>query len=500
MAITLAATRAVAQQPPVDDEDVEVSVPTDAAPTPSPAPPPPEPPAASPAPSPPPAAAPPRPAATAARPRIDTHAAPADQPPSAALGLPSSTAPAGRDESAPRSLVAEGTNYVRPIRRGLRWWGFVQAQYERNQLSEDELAPGGAPLNQDQFSLRRGRLRLDHGWENAAATLELDASTHRGIHVTPRRAEASVFWRGQDDDAVTPRLVLTAGITDLPFGAEIGESQRDRVFMERSIGSLALFPSEADAGAKVWGAYRFLNYAVAVVNGQPLHESALPRDPNTAKDVVGRIGTRVAVLESLALEGGVSFYEGRGFSPGVEEAKDTVTWVDDNNNGFLEPHEVQGVPGSAAVPSQSFDRWALALDLGTSARSRLGITRLNGELIVASNLDRGLLLSDPIASGANIRQLVLATSLVQQVTDYGFVGLRLAHYDPNSDLFEQRAGVFHIKDQSLLVVSPALGLTLAHGRIVAQYDVVSDKLGRDERGVPANAKNDQLTVRLQVDL
>jgi hypothetical protein len=414
-------------------------------------------------------------------------------------GLPRTTAPAAKTE-APLSLVAEGSNYLRPIRRGLTWWGFVQAQYEHNELSEDQLAPGGAPLNLDQFVLRRGRIRIDRGWENAAATLEMDASTVNGFRITPRRAEASLLYRGTDDDTVTPRLVLTAGITDLPFGAELGESQRDRVFMERSWGSLALFPSEADIGVKVWGAYRFVNYSVAVVNGQPLNDQAFPRDPNATKDIAGRLGTRAQPLETLTLDGGLSFYHGKGFSRGRDATKDSITWIDDNNNGFAEPHEFQGATGSAALPSQDFQRWALGLDLGVAKKTGLGVSRLNAEAVVASNLDRGLLVSDPILSGADVRQVVLTLSAMQQITDYGFVGMRLAYYDPNSDVFEQRAGVFHLKDESFLVLSPVLGLTLPHGRLVAQYDLVGDHLGRDERGVPTNAKNNQLTIRLQVDL
>jgi len=413
--------------------------------------------------------------------------------------LPSTTAPVGTSD-APSSLVAEGSNYVRPLRRGLAWWGFVQAQYQRNELSEDQLAPGGEPLNQDQFVLRRARLRIDHGWEYAAATLEMDASTVNGFRVGPRRAEASLLYRGTNDDRVTPLLVLTAGITDLPFGAEIGESQRDRVFMERSVGGVALFPTEADIGMKLWGAYRFVNYAVAVVNGEPLVDSAFPRDPVAAKDVVGRIGTRAAVLPSLTVEGGVSFYNGTGFSPGRDATKDSVTWIDDNNNGFAEPHELQGVTGSAAVPSKNFRRWALGLDLGVSKRTALGMTRVSAEAVAASNLDRGLLVSDPVLSGADVRQLVLSVAAVQQISDYGLVGFRAAYYDPNSDVFEQRAGVFHIKDESYWVLSPTIGLTLPHGRLVGQYDIVADHLARDDRGVPTNAKNNQLTIRLQVDL
>jgi hypothetical protein len=500
VAALFVSARAEAQAPPrpaepAADEDVEITVPsTPASAGPAPGAPPPAPGAstpgaAAPAPSPPVAAAP-----APVSPESNL-----EKPPSALAGLPSTTAPAGKSD-APQSLVAEGSNYVRPIRRGLTWWGFVQAQYQRNELSEDQLAPNGEPLNQDQFALRRARLRIDHGWENAAATLELDASTLNGVRVGPRRAEASIFWRGESDDKITPRLVLTAGITDLPFGAEIGESQRDRVFMERSLGSTALFPTEADIGVKVWGAYRFLNYAVAVVNGQPLVDTALPRTPLAAKDVVGRVGTRVPVLAALALEGGVSFYNGSGFSPGRAATKDSITWVDDNNNGFAEPHEFQGVPGAAAVPSRTFRRWALGVDVGAVQKTPLGVTRVTAEAAAAANLDRGLLVSDPILSGADIRQLILSLAAVQQISDYGLVGFRAAYYDPNSDLFEQRAGIFHIKDESFWVFSPTVGFTLPHGRLVGQYDIVADHLARDDRGVPTNAKNNQLTLRLQVDL
>ncbi|MBX3213109.1 MAG: hypothetical protein KF850_13830 [Labilithrix sp.] len=527
-ALVLATVSARAQPAPPPgepDDDVELTVPatpastatppSSAAPPPSAAPPSSAPPPTPASATPPASAAPPAsapapdpssaPAPAGALATTSTAGAPATpstadaRSPAGRVGLPTTTAPAARSD-APPSLVAEGSNYVRPIRRGLAWWGFVQAQYQRNDLSEDQLAPGGEPLNQDEFSLRRARLRIDHGWENAAATLEMDASTLGGVRIGPRRAEASLLYRGAEDDTITPRLVLTAGITDLPFGAEIGESQRDRVFMERSIGSTALFPSEADIGVKLWGAYRFLNYAVAVVNGQPLFDAAFPRDPVAAKDIVGRVGARAPVDPSLVVEGGVSFWNGTGFSPGRDATKASVTWIDDNNNGFAEPHELQGVTGSAAVPSQTFRRWALGLDLGASKRTALGVSRLSGEVAVASNLDRALLVSDPILSGADVRQLVLSVAAVQQITDYGLVGFRAAYYDPNSDVFEQRAGVFHIKDESFWVLSPTLGLTLSHGRLVAQYDVVADQLARDDRGVPTNAKNNQLTLRLQVDL
>lgn len=443
---------------------------------------------------------PPEPAASAPATVRAPAPAPARPEPTTLAGV-RIEAPGGRASAlSPRSLVAEGANDVRPIRRGFAVWGFVQAQYVRNALSEDELDPSGDPLNYDQFSLRRGRLRLDHGWEYAAATLELDASTVNGPIVGVRRAEASLLYRGTDDDGVTPLVVLTGGVTDVPFGAEIGESQRDRVFMERSVGSLALFPTEQDIGLKVWGAKGFLTYGLAVVNGQPVGPHGFARDPNAAKDVVGRIGAHAHANERLDVTGGLSFWNGKGFSPGRIATKDSITWVDDNNNGFAEAYELQGVTGSAAVPSQSFARWAYGLDVGAALRTPIGLTRATAEAVLAQNMDRGLLVSDPVTTGANARQLVLALTVVQQVTDYGFVGFRGAYYDPNADVLEQRAGVFHLKDESYVVLSPVVGATLGHARLVGQYDVVSDRLARDIQGVPTNAKNDQLTLRLQVDL
>lgn len=416
------------------------------------------------------------------------------------VGVAASTPPVGTSKE-PRSLVAEGSNFTRPLRLGLKWWGFVQADYQNNQISEDQLNPDGHPINQNQFGLRRGRLRIDHGWQNAFATLELDAGTlGDGPHVRVRRAEASLLYRGAVPDDITPLLVVTAGVTDVPFGAEIAESQRDRVFVERSVGSLALFRNEADLGVKAWGAYRFLNYAVALVNGEPLTREGFPTDPNADKDVVGHFGAQAEPLEHWGLTGGVSFYTGKGFSAGRAATKDSLSWVDVNNNGAVDVGEVYGATASAAVPSQNFDRWALGLDFGIVYQSALGVSRFNAEAFVASNMDRGLLPSDPVTSGADARQTGLTLSLLQQITNYGVIGFRGAFYDPNSDLFEARAGVFHLTNQTFWALSPVLGLTLDHGRLLAQYDFVFDNLGRDDRGVPTDASNNQLTVRLQVDL
>lgn len=507
-------TRLFAQPAPVEPED-EIEVPSkpaeaeaapDAASPPASAPSTPAP--STPAPA---ASAPPAPAPSTPAPPATSTTAPATPAPAEPAKPAATTAPAAAATTEPQPAPATAEkgddeprrfadDHARSVPTGFRWEGFIQAQYQRSQLSEDQLAPGGTPLNRDQFVLRRARLRFDHGWQYAAATLELDGSTVRGLRVGLRRAEATLLYRGSDDDQAPPLVALTGGITDLPFGAELAESQRRRLFMERSTGSLALFPTEADVGFKLWGAYRFLTYAVALVNGQPLNDDTFPSDPNAAKDLSGRIGARADLSDIARLEGGVSFYTGEGFSPGRDATKDSVVWIDDNHNGTAEPHEILGVTGSAAVRSRNFERWALGLDAGASLLTPLGLSRLTGEVIVANNLDRGLVPSDPVLSGSDVRQTVLSVALVQELTRWGAVAFRASFYDPNSDLLEQRAGEFHAKNQTIWTLSPALALTLAQARVVAQYDFILDYLGRDELGVPSDASNDQLTLRLQVDL
>lgn len=394
----------------------------------------------------------------------------------------------------------EGSNYRRVLKPGFAVSGFVQAQYQTSQLSEDQLDPDGAPLNQDEFSVRRARIRLDHGWSYGFATLEVDAGTIGGANLRLRRAEASLFYRGQAPVDVTPWLVLTAGVTDIPFALELGESQRDRLFMEQSIASRALFPTPADIGAKLWGAYEFIDYSIAVVNGEPTEATGFPTDPNAHKDISGRFGFRAVPSERSLISGGASFYVGQGLSRGVPGSKDSLQWVDINNNGLVEAAEIQGVTASAALPSRNFDRWAVALDVSARFPTPIGLLRTGAEAYIASNMDRGVLPSDPVALGGDAVALGGSLYLTSQIGDYVLVGVRGAYYDPNTNLIEQRAGTFHLQDQSFFELSPSLAVMLESVRLSAQYDWLFDHLGRDSTGVPTDARNDRFTVRLQVDL
>jgi hypothetical protein len=383
----------------------------------------------------------------------------------------------------------------------LRVSGYIQGQFETNQASEDQLQQGGVPLNQNRFTVRRARIRLDRDWEYARGTVELDANTTRGVTVGIRRAEASLLYRGGHDVNQPPLVMLTIGVMDIPFGYELLEPTRDRPFMERTTGGLALFPTDQDAGARISGAIDFFHYAVAVMNGEPVDNNGFPRDPNAAKDVIGRFGADVEPVKGLSIGGGASFATGKGFHPGQDAGKNQLVWRDSDQNGAFSPNEVVLVPASGATPSKNFDRWALGLDLELAFQTLLGWTKLYGEGFVAQNYDRGLVPADPIVTGVDVREAGAYGAVTQDITRYGIVGFRAGFYDPNSDLAETRRGRLLPFSQQILTLSPLVGLVLpGTAKLLFQYDFVIDELARDSRGVPTDAKNNAATVRLQVQL
>ncbi|HEU4536479.1 MAG TPA: porin, partial [Polyangiaceae bacterium] len=381
---------------------------------------------------------------------------------------------------------------------------YVQAQYEHHQDSEDQLQQGGSPLNKDRFLVRRARLRLDGSWQYAALTFEIDGNTTRAPALSVRRAEATLLARPAGARAdLPPYAALTAGISEIPFGRELTERHRDRVFMERSASSLAFFPGEPDVGVRLWGGASAFRYAVAVLNGEPLDERTArpPREWNAAKDLVTRLGVDVAPAPRWRVAAGTSFLRGRGFHPGTDATKDAAQWRDLNENSAVDQGEVSAVPGTAATPSQNFARWAVGADLLVAYRGPLGLTTVYGELSAASNLDRGLYAADPILTGIDQRELGYHAAIVQELGRYAIAGFRTDFYDPNADFLLERAGKLVPSTQTLRTHSPVVGLVLPdRARLVFQYDFLRDHFARDARGVPADLRNDRWTLRLQVSL
>jgi hypothetical protein len=405
--------------------------------------------------------------------------------------------------STPPTTSFEGSPWSRVWTRGLVVSGYIQAQYQQSQTSQDQLDPNGTPLNQNRFLVRRARLRLDRGWDWAFATVEVDGNNVNGLAFGLRRAEASVLMRA-DDPAAPPLAVLTTGLTSIPFGYELYEPNRTRLFLERTTSSRAFFPGDADFGATIGGAIGFLRYSLGAFDGTPVPDSeptAIGFDPTAQKDLMARFGAETQPTRDVGVAGGVSFVGGKGFHAGTPATKATLQWQDTNQNGVVDPGEVIGVPGQAATPSRTFNHWALGVDLEVRLSTPVGRALAYGEAYVGQNFDRGLYVADPIATGTNLREIGWYVAYVQEVTRYGFVGLRVDAYNPNGDATTQLGGVLLPVNQTITTWSPLVGLVLPdRARLLFEYDHVLNHEGLNSLGVPTGLPEDQWAVRLQVEM
>jgi hypothetical protein len=397
----------------------------------------------------------------------------------------------------------DGSPWSRAWSRGFVLGGYVQGQYQHSQLSQDQLDANGAPLNQNRILVRRARLRVDRGWDFASATVEIDGNNNNGIAFGLRRAEASLLLRARDPDA-PPLLAFTVGLSDIPFGYELFEPNRSRLFLERTTASRAFFPGDTDYGARVSGAAGFFRYAVGILDGTPVPDSqpaSAGFDPTSEKDIMARLGAEAQPRDDLGVGGGVSFVRGTGFHAGTPATKNSIQWQDLNGNGAVDAGEIMALLGSAATPSKTFSRWALGVDLQLRLETPIGRGMLYGEAYVGSNFDRGLFVADPVATGVDLREVGWYVGLVQEITRFAVVGLRLDAYNPNGDATAQIAGRILPRTQTITTWSPLVGLVLpGRARLVFQYDRVVDRQGLDARGVPTDLRNDDWALRLQVEL
>jgi hypothetical protein len=389
---------------------------------------------------------------------------------------------------------------VLTARLGLSLTGYLQADWAiANQLSQDQLRPSGAPLNQNAVTIRRARLRasIDRWW--VAGLIELDGNTVSGAQARLIGAEASLKWPGQRAPEL-PLVMATLGLFKIPFGFEIGQSDRERLFLERSTAERALFPGEYDAGARLMGGWRFARYSLAVMDGEPIGEGTFPlRDPNNAKDVVGRVGIDTLITSRVWVAAGFSGLSGKGFHAGTPATKPTVQWNDLNGNGVLDTGEVVVIAGGSAVPSQSFSRFGYGGDfrLGVTV-PRLGATILYTEITWAKNLDRAILPADPIAFGRDYRELGLYAGITQDLGPHAIVGVRYDFYNPDADSVNQVMGAILPTALSYQTVAFAAALRGVSGRLIAEFDLNRNHNGRDTQGNPTNLASNAFLLRGEV--
>jgi hypothetical protein len=387
-------------------------------------------------------------------------------------------------------------------RLGLSFTGFVQADWVvKNQASQDQLSPSGAPLNQTEILIRRARLRaaIDRWW--VAGLVEFDGNTVNGTQARLIGAEASLKYPPERGNPL-PLLMATVGLFKIPFGYEIGQSDRERLFLERSTAERGLFPGEYDAGVRFQGGWRFTRYAFAFMDGEPIGEKTgfALHDPNSAKDFVGRVGVDTAVAPNVWVAGGFSGLSGTGFHPGTPATKATLQFTDRDGNGVISgPSEIAVIPGSAATPSQNFSRFGYGADLRLGVKEpSLGTTILYGELYWAKNLDRAILPADPVAFGRDYREFGLYVGLTQELGAHAQAGIRYDFYNPDADSVNMIAGASKPTAFAYQTVAFAAALRAPSGRLIAEFDLNRNHNGRDTVGNPVNLPSDAFTIRGEV--
>jgi hypothetical protein len=368
------------------------------------------------------------------------------------------------------------------------------------QSSLDELDPDTRePLNQERFVLSAARVGLDVHYGIVHGQVQLDGNTVHGPSFRVLSAELGV---GYPAAAAVPLVEVALGLFFIPFGFETSEPEPIRMFLESSTWVSALFPGRRDLGARVSGGWSFLRYALAVMNGNPSTGQLALRDPNRAKDVVGRLGADGPLFPWLRVAAGVSGLIGRGFHAGSPPTKDEVVVRDINEDGLVQLTEITLIPGTPGDASRNFDRNALGADLAFYFElPRLGAGRVYGELAWAENLDRDLFVADPVAQGRDVRELGFMGAFRQYLTRHVEVGLRYDHYDPDRDASRRSGLRFVPSDASFDTLAATVAwCTLPYLRVVLQYDHRTNPLGRDPSGKPTTLAADSLTLRGQLAL
>ena len=383
----------------------------------------------------------------------------------------------------------------------MRVSGFAQVDWiVHNQISQNELnGSTGAPLNLDRFTLRRGHLRIEAEHGIVGGALEIDANTTNGPQVRPIEANVSLHWP-EKREASLPDLLATLGLLRIPFGYEVQELDYVRPFLERATVLQALFPGEFDLGLRLKAKYRFVDLALAAMNGNPIGNKVFPDlDPVQTKDLVGRLGVELELFPGVRFQAGASADTGTGFHPGTPATKNILVWQDQNGDGLVEPNEIVAIGGTPATPSLEFHRFALGGDARLLVRiGPLGDLAFRAEVVDGQNIDRGLEVADPVGAGHDLREIGWYVGATQELTKWAMVGARYDRYNPDADASQQRAINLVPVDRSYGTLALMGMLRYEGARLLLEYDINTNPLGVAASGVPTTLADNALTLRGQL--
>lgn len=439
---------------------------------------------------------------------LDDPRAPPPTPPSESTRSPPQPAPssdAPHPPDAPASEPSTARTRLRALLDHFRFGGFVQVDFLRRQISEDELSDGTRePLNETAFVLRNARVGVDADWRYVGTTASAELFSNGGP-VRPATFDLHAQIPRRDPGA-PPWVQLRTGLLRVPFGFEnFNQNDAQRFFGERTLVSHAYVPGLFDVGASLEGQLWALRWIVGVYNGQPVGAPGFGyRDPNAAKDYAGRLHLRGLLPGGIDAALGTSFLYGTGFSAGTPPSKDSFDWIDLNEDGRVTVAEIIPVTGSAGRPSENFSRWGLGVDTQLRRRlPRVGLLTLYAEMAVGENLDRAVAIADPVLLRRDQRGLGWYVGLTQQLTRHATIGVRYDQYHPDLDRIEPYEGTTVITRRRFQTVSGGVAGHLHQGeamaaRLLVEYEHQRNSLGRDAQGRPAQLDNDTLRVRAEV--
>jgi hypothetical protein len=387
----------------------------------------------------------------------------------------------------------------------------------------------GAVLNDDRFLLRRARLRARGERHYLGGWLELDANTSNGVQVPPFEAGVVVGWpsafaaqRSQVSaggdlapsavpanplarsnapvSTTSPSVSIAAGLLRIPFGYEGQEPLTHRPWLERGRFSTALFGQTRDLGVNLSAAYDVAELELGINNGSPLGTSTYGVvDPERGKDWVGRLGVDWPLNANVRVEAGWSWLWGKALSPGTPATKNSITWIDDNENGLVEVVELSAAPGTPSAPSAVFRHNAVGLDARlTWSMPKVGSLQLRGEVVRGVNLDRAVEPANPVLLGRDARHLGLIVGASYELWRLFWLGVRYDLYNPDSDASSREVAVVVPADRTYRTYSTTVGVKHWAARLMVQYDIEDNALGRDAAGLPTTLLDNRLTARAEV--
>lgn len=237
------------------------------------------------------------------------------------------------------SFVAKSQDITNPE---LKFSGYVQTQWTWN---EANISSG----KQNDFSVRRGRIKAAYTNKYGEAVIQLDA-TEDGVGIKDayiRIKEPRVKW-----------LSLRAGVFDRPFGNEISYSSSRRETPERSLIFQTLFPKERDLGAEVVirgpESTVFSNFTLNA--GLFVGNGGQSKETDSHKDFIGHL-TYQKTVNNIKFGIGASLYAGGVRLAGDETQKaykiENKEFVQDTNltSGDYAQRRYYGFDGQFALSS-----------------------------------------------------------------------------------------------------------------------------------------------------